>query len=365
MKRSRAAAAALIVVIVVLVAIALFIQWDVGLTFVWGLPGIGGLWALGFGVVGYLIAIRQADNPIGWLLLFAGVFAAVNTGLVPLAFDGRLPAAWETLAGTTWVPSLAAMVTALALMPDGSLPGQRWRAAVVALWTVVVLVMVAVFPRSPLAAASVAIEAVLQIALAVVLGAALVRFRRSTGIVRQQLKWIAFVVSLVAVTALAVQLVIANLLPRWYILASALLSIAILGVPVAIGLAIFRYRLYDIDRLVSRTVGYGIVVGCMGAVYAFGAVWLPSRLVGDQPPLFVAAATLAAAALFDPVRRWVLHRVDRLFYRSRYDLSIVADDFSSHLRAGIDLETLTDEWVGVVTATMRPASIGMWVRERK
>ncbi len=132
-------------------------------------------------------------------------------------------------------------------------------------------------------------------------------------------------------------------------------------VPLAIAVAVFRYRLFEIDRIISRTVGYVLVIGLLVVVYAAGAAWLPTRL-GGESPLFVAGSTLAVAALFNPVRRRLLHWVDRKFYRTRYDAERVVDGFVASLKDRTDLNGLADEWVTAVTETMRPASIGIWVR---
>ena len=123
-----------------------------------------------------------------------------------------------------------------------------------------------------------------------------------------------------------------------------------------------RYRLYDFDRVVSRTVSYALLVLILGAVYVAGAVWLPTRIVGEQSPLFVAGSTLAVAALFTPVRRRVMIWVDRRFYRSRYQLEQVMDDFSSHLQDQVDPDRMASDWVNLVSDTLRPTTAGVWVR---
>ncbi|MGH8915549.1 MAG: hypothetical protein ACRDZM_13655, partial [Acidimicrobiia bacterium] len=128
-------------------------------------------------------------------------------------------------------------------------------------------------------------------------------------------------------------------------------------------LASLRYRLFEIDRLISRTVTYAIVAGVLAAVYGLGAVWLPTQVVGQQTPLFVAGSTLAAAALFNPLRRTVMRWVDRRFHRSRYDPEQIADEFATKLRDQVDTEQLAADWAGVVTGTLQPSAVGVWVRE--
>jgi hypothetical protein len=142
-----------------------------------------------------------------------------------------------------------------------------------------------------------------------------------------------------------------------------LLVAGVVAIPAAVAIAVLRYRLYEIDRLVSRTVGYVVVLGVLTAVYVVGAVWLPTRLLGEQTPLFVAASTLTVAGLFGPLRRRVVVWVDRRFYRARYDADRVAEAFSSRLRDEIDMANLTADWVGVVAMTLKPTTIGVWVNE--
>jgi uncharacterized membrane protein YdcZ (DUF606 family) len=185
------------------------------------------------------------------------------------------------------------------------------------------------------------------------------RFRRSGTVERHQIKWLLFAVGLFGV--IYIYSAIFTSFTEGGV-NDILLTTSLIGIPVAIAIAVLRYRLFDIDRVVSRTVGYAIVVGVLGLVYAAGAIWLPSLLSGDSP-IFVALATLAAAALFNPVRRNVLNAVDRRFYRARYDAEKVVDSFKAQLRDQTDLELLAQDWVTVVSETMHPAMVGVWVRE--
>ncbi|MGH8947860.1 MAG: hypothetical protein ACRDXF_03290, partial [Acidimicrobiia bacterium] len=130
----------------------------------------------------------------------------------------------------------------------------------------------------------------------------------------------------------------------------------------AVTLAILRYRLFEIDRLISRTVTYAVVAGALALVYGVGAIWLPSRIVGEQTPLFVAGSTLAVAALFNPLRRRVMRWVDRRFNRSSYDLEQITDRFAARLRDQVDADRLADDWAKVVTGTLQPSAVGVWVR---
>lgn len=189
--------------------------------------------------------------------------------------------------------------------------------------------------------------------------ALVVRFRRSSEVVRAQIKWVVFAAVL--------------FVPLFVIVgfaddSSTLFGLAFLAVllvfPVAIAAAITRYRLFEIDRIISRTVGYALVVAVLGLVYVVGAVWLPTRIMGEQPQLFVAGSTLVVAALFNPVRRRVLSWVDRRFNRFQYDAQQVVDSFADRLQDGLDVGQLTDESVAVVTEVMRPDMVGVWVQSQ-
>jgi hypothetical protein len=183
-----------------------------------------------------------------------------------------------------------------------------------------------------------------------------VRWVRSTGEEHLQMKWL---VPAFFVFGLGVFAEFGGF--QGSLAANILLPAGLILVPVAIGLAILRYRLYDIDRIVSRTVSYTLVVVLLAAVYVGGVTGLTS-LLPDQSRLVVAATTLAVAALFNPVRRRVQGWVDRRFNRSRYDTQRVMDRFAGSLRDQVDTTEVVDGWVGVVAETMQPAAVGVWVR---
>jgi FtsH-binding integral membrane protein len=187
--------------------------------------------------------------------------------------------------------------------------------------------------------------------------ALIIRFRRSDEAVRAQIKW----VSLSLIVFVVTLLFRFATYPGEDLLSQVLFSAATAFIPVSMTLGILRYRLFDIDRLISRTVGYVVVVAALGSVYVLGAVWLPSRLLGEQPTLFVAGSTLAVAALFNPVRNRVLAWVDRRFYRSQYDAQRVVDDFTGRLRNRLDVEQLISESMSVVAEVMHPSAIAVWV----
>jgi hypothetical protein len=203
-----------------------------------------------------------------------------------------------------------------------------------------------------------------MVASFVLSGVSLVRrFVRSNGEERSQIKWVALAGACVA-SILTLLLVVFGMESIDQVWGELLLIAGVVAVPTSVAIAVLRYRLYEIDRLVSRTVGYVVVLGVLTVVYVIGAVWLPTRLLGEQSPLFVAASTLIVAGLFGPLRKRVVVWVDRRFYRARYDADRVAEAFSSRLRDQIDLTDLTTDWVDVIAATLRPTTIGVWVSER-
>ncbi len=181
------------------------------------------------------------------------------------------------------------------------------------------------------------------------------RWRRAQVVERQQLKWFIFAFTIFGVGAWA-----AFGGFQYSVVANVVFPVGVALVPLSLVMAITRYRLFEIDRIISRTVGYGLLVGLLGAVYAAGAVWLPSRLTGDSP-VFVAGSTLTVAALFNPLRRRVLRSIDRRFYRFRFDAERVIEDFSARLRDQTDLTTVTADLVAVVTKTLQTSSIEVWI----
>jgi hypothetical protein len=145
-------------------------------------------------------------------------------------------------------------------------------------------------------------------------------------------------------------------------LADLMFGLATAGLPVAVAIAVLRYRLYEIDRIISRTVSYAVVVAFLALLF-FGVVTVLSSLLAAESDLAIAGSTLAVAALFNPVRRRVQVWVDRRFNRSRYDTQRVMDRFAGSLQDRVDSQEVVDGWVGVVSETMQPASVAVWVRE--
>jgi hypothetical protein len=267
----------------------------------------------------------------------------------------------------------------LLLTPTGSLPSARWRWwAVITAATPVALVLV--MPVAPgrldpqllltsspfsdralggvlLIATRVAL-AVTAVAVAVAAGSLVVRFRRAHGVERQQLRWVALAAALMV---LAVPVVLAPVVLESPILADWTSAVWVVVLPVAVGAAVLRYRLYDLDRIISRTLAYGLLTLLLGGGYAVVVLGL-GQLLGRESPLVVAAATLAVAALFQPARRRVQAVVDRRFNRRRHDTTRIIEGFGARLRDQVDLDTLTADLLAVVDQTMQPTQTSLWLR---
>jgi hypothetical protein len=345
--------------------------------------------AVSAATVGAVLVSRRPAHPVGWLLLGIGLLvpvAAVAYGYVRyglVARPGALPAA-SYLAGISngiiaLLPACGGFV--LLLTPTGSLPSPRWRwwARVAATAPVVFLVSSALdpqplFPEYPAVGNPLAVPpaltgplrdvgeaggAVVVAALVVAAGSLAVRFRRARGVERQQLRWVAVGAALGAV-AILVAVVSAALLGNEGVVAAGL-GVCVALLPLATGAAILRYRLYDLDRIISRTLAYGLLTVLLGGGYA-GLVLGLGQLLGRDSSLVVAGATLAVAALFQPARRRVQQAVDRRFNRHRYDAAQTIAAFSARLRQQVDLQVLTAELLAVVEQTMQPTQVSLWLR---
>jgi hypothetical protein len=335
--------------------------------------------------VGALVASRRPRHPVGWLLLGVGlalavtllVQAYVDYGL--LARPGALPGA-RYLAGFAYSTALIWVSCAgfvLLLTPTGSLPSPRWRWwARLAAAAPVVMVLGSVVQPDPLApdyhgnplavpalarvlvVPAVAGVVVVPVSLLVGAGSLVVRFRRARGVERQQLRWLALAAALAAGLLLVA---LAGFLLANDNVAFASLSLGVALLPLATGAAILRYRLYDLDRIISRTLAYALLTVLLGGGYAAVVLGL-GQLLGRDSSLVVAGATLAVAAAFQPARRRVQELVDRRFNRSRYDAARTITAFAARLRQQVDLDTLTAELLAVVDQTMQPASASLWLR---
>jgi hypothetical protein len=344
--------------------------------------------AVSAATVGAVLASRRPRHPVGWLLLalglslnVSGVASAYATyGL--LARPGTLPAARlvALYLPATVVTALTCLGFVLLLTPTGSLPSPRWRwwARATAAAPAVGLLAITLAPRpgrlvglaegNPLGLSGLsgALFVTYQLAfavtgLAVVVGAAslVVRFRRARGTERQQLRWVALAAALAAPGS--VVLLAAAAMGASPDLLGWVAGTCFAILPLAIGAAILRYRLYDLDRIVSRTLAYGLLSVLLGGGYA-GLVLGLGQLLGRSSSLVVAGATLAVAAAFQPARRRIQQAVDRRFNRRRYDAAQTIAGFSARLRQQVDLDTLTSELLGVVEQTMQPTQASLWLR---
>jgi hypothetical protein len=343
--------------------------------------------AVSAATVGALLGSRRPAHPVGWLLLGLGLLVVVNVivsgyvGYGVVARPGALPAAGY-LAGISngvQVLWLACGGFVLLLTPTGSLPSPRWRwwARVAVAAPVLLVLLFAVDPQpmlpehptvgNPLALpvpiglllAVAAVDAVIILAtLVAAAGSLVVRFRRARGTERQQLRWLAFAAALAAV-ALLVAVAAGVMAKDGVVLAALGTCVALL--PLATGAAILRYRLYDLDRIISRTLAYGLLTVLLGGGYA-GVVLGLGQFLGRESSLVVAAATLAVAAAFQPARRGIQAVVDRRFNRRRYDAAQTIQAFSARLRQQVDLDTLTAELLAVVEQTIQPTSVSLWLR---
>jgi hypothetical protein len=359
-----------------------------------------------FPLVGALIASRRPENPIGWLCLVDGLLWTTTDMLdyhsvYGMASPGSVPFP-VGLAGVNhwlWVPTVGLLGTYVFLLfPDGRLPSRRWRPLA---WLSGVVIaseslglMLSPGPldmprgiRNPfgLEAApwvAVAAHATLPLLPLCMLASALslvMRYRRSRGDVRQQIKWIAFAASLVALTYLIAivalfihpsEIWFAAGLPLWLDLIEYAALLSITSVPITIGFAVLKYRLYDIDLIINRTLVYGSLTAILAGVY-FGGVTATQALFRDLagqqelPQLVVVVSTLLIAALFTPLRRRIQSFIDRRFYRAKYDARKILEAFSVRLRDETDLEALNEDLVEVVRETMQPAHVSLWLRPEK
>ena len=372
--------------------------------------GIGSLLVflpfLAFPVVGALIASKRPGNPIGWICLTAGLFwmfVAVGDPMTAysLARTGSAPGPvmLDALTLWSWAFPLGLLGTYMVMLfPDGRLPSRRWRPLAWLSGAAILLVSVALtvepgpLPnrggvRNPLGIEYSwipAVETACILLLAVCILASAVslvwRYRHSDTETREQIKWLAFAASFVGVTYLSVlvsgiffapeSLSTENNAPIWISLLFNLILISFAGIPTAIGFAVLKYRLYDIDIIINRALVYGPLSLTLVLVYFGGVVGTQAAfrtLTGQeqQPQLAVVVSTLALAALFNPLRRRIQSFIDRLFYRKKYDAAKMLESFSLRLREEVDLENLAGELVAVVEQTIQPAHVSLWLRDRE
>jgi hypothetical protein len=362
---------------------------------------LGGVIFLIFPLVGALIASRRPRNAIGWILLAEGLlwmFLGMTDyyGLYGVARPGSVPFPVGVAAVNNfmWVPAVGLLGTYVFLVfPDGRLPSRRWRPLAWLSGTVIVLVsiLVGLTPgglqnlggiRNPYALEGYAwLETVTYVVLPLLplcmlasVISLVIRYRSSRGEERQQIKWIAFAASFVGLLYL-IAMVCAFIFPSeaWFQAGSPLwldlLGYAALSsftlVPVAIGFAVLRYRLYEIDIIINRALVYVSLSATLVALYLCGIVLLQRVFVaftGQRSTLAVVASTLLIAALFNPLRRRIQSFIDRRFYRNKYDARKTLEAFSAKLREETDLDALSDDLVGVVRETVQPAHVSLWLR---
>ena len=351
-----------------------------------GVAGAALAYPLGYATVGLVVALRRPANPIGWLFSASGLVWALtipfepwlNSLLVehrPLGLAGQVAVVVQEVG---WAPAMALGLTLpLLLLPDGRLRSRRWRLVVADTVVGVVLLMVgrALAPGqltggpvpvdNPFAVSGVAdklataavIAGVVLYAISppVALIGLVLRFRSSRGTERQQLRWVAAG----AAAAAAGQLAGGNA-PQHTVISSILYAM-VLCIPLGVAVAVLRYRLWDLDHLVSRTVTYALVTALLVVPYLL-VVPAASRLAAGSGSLAVAAATLGVAALFSPLRRRVQDLVDRRFNRRRYDAARTVAGFGGRLRDEVDLDAIAAEVVAVVERTVQPTQASLWLR---
>jgi hypothetical protein len=347
---------------------------------------------LAFPLVGALIASRHPKNPVGWICLAVGLFWML------IAVGGQYEAEGtvmiDALTQAIWVPPIGLLgIYLILLFPDGKLPSRRWRPLAWLSGVVMVLASLGITfspgpleghpgVRNPLGLEGVpwvttpGVVILLLLPLCMVASALslVLRYRQSRGQEREQIKWIAFAASVMGLLYL-ITMVGSFFVPvawgepgtpLWLGLLQQAALVSFTALPIAVGFAVLKYRLYDIDVVINRTLVYGALSAMLVAVYVGSVVLLQAAfrgLTGQESQLAVVASTLVIAALFNPLRRRIQSFVDRRFYRSKYDAAKTLEAFSIKLRDKTDLDALRDDVVGVVRETMQPAHVSLWLRE--
>ena len=353
--------------------------------------------AVTFPALGLLILSRRPQHSIGWLFCvagfaagldhFCGEYAIYTQQAEPNSLPGGEISAW--IVSWLWVPFNAVLVYVALLFPDGRPPSKRWRPVVwlVGIAVVVGVTVAALLPvpvcnvcsiENPLGIEGLEsvsdlidplIEAFWYGVLGLVAVASLyVRFRHAGGVERQQIKWLAYAASLVVIGTTLAYGVYGVTGARWtWQVGINLLAIGLVGTPIAVGIAISRYRLYEIDTLINRTLVYGALTAALAMLYLGGVATTQAifrALTGqeEQPQFAIVVSTLVIAALFTPLRRRIQGFIDRRFYRRKYDARRTLEAFAAKLRDETDLDALSGDLVGVVRETIQPAHVSLWLR---
>jgi hypothetical protein len=345
--------------------------------------------AVGYATVGAIVASRLPHSPVGWLFCAIGLtfgvshFSAEYAAYALLAPSRWLPGgeAFAWLTSWVWVGGLGLIVYLDLLFPNGRLPSARWR--LFAWFTAIALLPAAILGalspglilsstlHNPLGIeglpnVSKEVEAFMYALVVVGASSMLSRLRHAGRIERQQIKWFAYATA-VAISGVILKNTVypaVGVIWVWWV-GLVLTTVGVVSSPVAMGIAIFRYRLYQIDILINRTLVYGSLTAVLVAVYLGGVVFLQyafRSLTGEGSQLAVVASTLIIAALFIPLRRRIQSFIDRRFYRSKYDARKTLEAFSAKLRDETDLDALSGDLVGVVRETMQPAHVSLWLR---
>jgi hypothetical protein len=344
---------------------------------------------IGYSIVGAIVASRLPESPIGWLFcaiafIFGVVHFSAEYAAYALLEPTRSLLAGEVLAWLTswvWVFGLGLIVFLDLLFPNGRLPSARWRwfARFTAIALLPAAILGALSPGLILSSAlqnplgieglpnvSRAIEAFMYVLVMLGASSMLARLRHAGRIERQQIKWFAYATA-VAISGVILKNTVypaVNVTWVWWV-GLVLTTVGVVSSPIAMGIAIFRYRLYQIDLIINRTLVYGSLTAVLAGVYLGGVVLLQyafRALIGEESQLAVVASTLIIAALFIPLRRRIQGFIDRRFYRRKYDARRTLESFSAKLRNQTDLEALSEDLVGVVGETMQPAHVSLWLR---
>jgi hypothetical protein len=347
-----------------------------------------------FGSVGVVVAVRQPRNVMGWILIGIPVGLVLNTDMSAYAaidyrvHPGRLPLGpLAVQLQPSWAPAVVLLGLTILLFPDATLPSIWWRRSVIAFLALSAVWIVGAFgvATDTILLHKIVVDAtgnlttinhpagdwawwgvvqnvffpVLAVSSVAAIGRQVAAYRSSTGERRLQFKWGMAGATMFVIGVVPLLTESSSTSPAWRLI-YALAPIAVACLPLSIGVAILKYRLYDIDRLISRTLSYAVVTGLLVGVYV-GIVVLTTDVLSFSSPIAVAASTLAAAALFSPIRARVQRLVDRRFNRVRYDADATVAAFSARLREAVDLDAVRTDLLDVVGRAVEPAHASIWI----